>query len=83
VVGVVQTVAMRLKACWREIRMSLFCLRGGCEGLGEIASAYYGQFPEQWLGHRWRGAGSACRRREAAPVGIVRYSPANRLRVYE
>jgi hypothetical protein len=37
----------------------------------------------QWLGHRWRGARSACRRREAARVGIVRYSPANRLRVSE
>jgi len=55
--------------------------RRASRGVAEIASAYYGQFLEQWLGHRWGGACSACRRREAAPVGIVRYSPANRLRV--
>jgi hypothetical protein len=52
--------------------------RRGCEGVTEVASAYYGQFC-QWLGNPWRGARSACRRREAVRVEIVRYSPANRL----
>ena len=38
-VGVVQTVAMRLRAFWREIRVSSFCLRRGCEGSVKSRSA--------------------------------------------
>ena len=65
-----------------ENRTRSCLLRIGKKGVAEVASACYGQFLPM-ARHRWRGARSECRRRDAARVGIVRYSPANRLRVYE
>ena len=55
--------------------------RAGLKGVTEIAKPDYGQLLEQWLGHRWLRVRSACRGREAARMGIVRYSPASRLRI--
>ena len=35
-----------LGASWREIRVSLFCLRRGCEGVDDFGKSYYGQLLE-------------------------------------
>ena len=68
------------QASWREIRVSLFCLRRGCEGVDEVALAYYGQLLEN--------AADIDQARSTAPripgecrSAIHSRIPANRLRI--